>query len=61
MCPRTCRHIAHRMMNGRLLNFACMSQVGLFQTAHSWANARVLLGARVRRRVALMKLVREEK
>ncbi len=28
------------------------SQVGLLQTAHSWANAGVLLGARVRRRVA---------
>ena len=28
------------------------SQVGLLQTAHSWANAGVLLGARVRWRVA---------
>ena len=28
------------------------SQVGLHQTAHYWANAGVLLGARVRRRVA---------
>ena len=28
------------------------SQVGLLQAAHSWANAGVLLGARVRRRVA---------
>ena len=27
-------------------------QVGLLQTAHSWANAGVLLGARERRRVA---------
>ena len=28
------------------------SQVGLLRTAHSWANAGVLLGALVRRRVA---------
>ena len=28
------------------------SQVGLLQTAHSWANAGVLMGSRVRRRVA---------
>ncbi len=28
-------------------------QVGLLQTAHSWGNAGVLLGARVRRSVAL--------
>ncbi len=28
------------------------SQVGLLQTAHSWVNAGVLLGARVRRKVA---------
>ena len=47
---------------------ACLkSQVGLLQTAHYWANAGVLLGAHVRRRVAFekltigMKLVREEK
>ena len=25
VCPRTCRHIARRMMNGWLWNFACMS------------------------------------
>ena len=25
VCPKTCRHIARRMMNGRLWNFACMS------------------------------------
>ena len=31
---------------------ALRSQVGLLQTAHSWANAGVLLVARVRRRVA---------
>ncbi len=29
-----------------------MSRVGLRETAHSWANTGVLLGARVRRRVA---------
>ena len=29
-----------------------VSRVGLRQTAHSWANTGVLLGARVRRRVA---------
>ena len=29
------------------------SRVGLLQTAHSWANAGVLLGAHVRRRVAV--------
>ena len=28
------------------------SQVGLLQTAHSWANAGVLLGGRMRRRIA---------
>ncbi len=28
------------------------SQVDLLQTDHSWANAGILLGARVRRRVA---------
>ena len=32
--------------------FALKSHVGFLQTAHSWANAGVLLGARVRRRVA---------
>ena len=31
---------------------ALKSQVGLLQTGHSWANAGVLLGGRVRRRVA---------
>ena len=35
------------------VNVTCLkSQVGLLQTAHSWANGGVLLGARVRRRVA---------
>ena len=29
-----------------------VSQVVLLQTAHSWANAGVLLGARIRRRIA---------
>ena len=32
------------------------SQVGLLQTAYSWANAGVLLGARVRRRVAFERI-----
>ena len=37
----------------RAVNATCLeSQVGLLQTAHSWANAGVLLGPRVRRRVA---------
>ena len=35
------------------VNVACLkSQVGLLQTVHSWANAGVLLGARMGRRVA---------
>ena len=34
------------------LDISLKSQVGLLQTAHSWANAGVLLGAHVRRRVA---------
>ena len=33
-------------------HFLRWSQVGLLITGHSWANAGVLLGARVRRRVA---------
>ncbi len=37
----------------RDVNITCLkSQVGLLQTAHSWANAGVLLGARMHRRVA---------
>ena len=37
----------------RAVNVTCLkSRVGLRQTAHYWANAGVLLGARVRRRVA---------
>ena len=39
------------MFEARVL-IVLYSQVGLLQTAHSWANAGVLLGARVRRRVA---------
>ena len=35
------------------VNVTCLkSKVGLLQTAHSWANTGVLLGARVRQRVA---------
>ena len=37
---------------GHISYSSLKSQVGLLQTAHSWANAGVLLGARVRRRVA---------
>ena len=37
----------------RTVNVTCLkSRVGLRQTAHSWANAGIVLGARVRRRVA---------
>ena len=37
----------------RAVNVRCIkSKVGLLQTAHSWANAGVLFGARVGRRVA---------
>ena len=37
----------------RAVNDTCIkSKVGLLQTAHSWANAGVLFGARVGRRVA---------
>ena len=37
----------------RAVNFTCIkSKVGLLKTAHSWANAGVLFGARVGRRVA---------
>ena len=37
----------------RAVNVTCIkSKVGLLQTAHSWANAGVLFGARVGRRVA---------
>ena len=37
----------------RAVNVMCIkSKVGLLQTAHSWANAGVLFGARVGRRLA---------
>ncbi len=37
----------------RAVNFTCLkSRVGLRQTVHYWANAGVLFGARVGRRVA---------
>ena len=37
----------------RAVNVTCIkSKVGLLQTAHSWANAGVLFGVRVGRRVA---------
>ena len=37
----------------RAVNITCIkSKVGLLQTAHYWANAGVLFGARVGRRVA---------
>ena len=44
----------------RAVNVTCIkSKVGLLQTAHSWANAGVLFGARVGRRVAfeIIKLI----
>ena len=37
----------------KYVNVTCIkSKVGLLQTAHSWANAGILFGARVGRRVA---------
>ena len=44
--------VTSNMPTGSVRLAVLKSQVGLLQTAHSWANAGVLLGARVRRRVA---------
>ena len=42
----------------RAVNVTCIkSKVGLVQTAHSWANAGVLFGARVGRRVAFETII----
>ena len=57
--PYSAKHLVvhpSEFKNGRIFQnifTTCLkSQVGLLQTAHSWANAGVLLGAHVRRRVA---------
>ena len=46
-----CCLFAHRGSGG-YIKTKFKSQVGLLQTAHSWANAGVVLDAHVRRRVA---------